>query len=126
LRRAERQVRLYRTGLMASLLVLVGLVVGGVVWLRWERAERQAEQARRAEETRVQVEAALERAEALMRESRWDAAEAALALAVGRLSLGGPDDLRDRAEQMQKDIRLIKALEEIRLAHEVVMDEPAK
>ena len=64
--------------LMATVLALVGLAIGGGFWLEWERAERRAETARQEEREAQAVEAALEQASALGRQGRWPDARAVL------------------------------------------------
>src|SRR5262249_22883329 len=74
------------------------------------------------EETEREVEAALKEAEAHQKASRWCEARIALARAEGRLGKGGPKALRQRLEQMRKDIELVARLEEVRLSQANIKD----
>src|SRR5262249_28543037 len=66
------------------------------------------------DDTNREVEAALKEAEAHQKASRWCEARIALARAEGRLGKGGPKALRQRLEQMGKDIELAARREDER------------
>ncbi len=95
-------------GLLAALLALFGLTVGGGLELGRRDAERQG----RAREA---VEAALAQVPGLRRLGRWPEAEAVLAQGRSRLEEAGSDDLRRRLVQADDDLRLAAVLERIRL-----------
>jgi serine/threonine-protein kinase len=95
-------------GLLAALLALFILTVGGGLWLERQQVERQW----RAREA---VEAALAQLPGLRREGRWPEAEAVLAQGRSRLDEARSDDLRRRLARADDDLRLAAALERIRL-----------
>jgi serine/threonine-protein kinase len=94
--------------LLAALLALVVLTVGGGLWLEGQRAERQG----RAREA---VEAALAQVPGLRQQGRWPEAQAVLQQARSRLDEAGSDDLQRRLARAEEDLRLAAALEQIRL-----------
>jgi serine/threonine-protein kinase len=95
-------------GLVAAILALSLLTVGGTLWFEAQRAERQG----RAREA---IEAALGQLPNLRRQGRWSEAEAILAQAGSRLDEAGSGDLPQRISQAESDVRLATALEQIRL-----------
>jgi tetratricopeptide (TPR) repeat protein len=95
-------------GLLATLLALFVLTVGGGLELGRRDAERQG----RAREA---VEAALAQVPGLRRLGRWPEAQAVLAQGRSRLEEAGSDDLRRRLVQADEDLRLAAVLERIRL-----------
>src|SRR5262245_22486266 len=66
------------------------------------------------DDTNREVEAALKEAEAHQQASRWCEARIALARAEGWLGKGGPKALRQRLEQLRKDIERVARLEDER------------
>jgi tetratricopeptide (TPR) repeat protein len=96
-------------GLLAALLALAILAVGGGLWLERQQAERRG----RAREA---VEAALEQVPGLRRHGRWSEAHAILTQARSRLDDAGSDDLRRRLGRAEEDVQLAAELEQIRLA----------
>jgi tetratricopeptide (TPR) repeat protein len=95
-------------GLLAALLALFILTVGGGLWLERQQAERQG----RAREA---VETALAEVPGLRQQGRWPEAQAVLTQARSRLDEAGSDDLRRRLVQADEGLRLAAALERIRL-----------
>ena len=95
-------------GLLAALLALFVLTVGGGLWLERQQAERQG----RAREA---VETALAEVPDLRREGRWPEAQAVLTQARSRLHEAGSDNLRRRLIQADENLRLAATLEKIRL-----------
>jgi tetratricopeptide (TPR) repeat protein len=95
-------------GLLAALLALFILTVGGGLWLERKQAERQG----RARET---VEKALAEVPRLRQQGRWPEAQAVLTQARSRLDEAGSDDLRRRLVQADEHLRLAAELERIRL-----------
>ncbi len=96
-------------GLLAALLALFILTVGGGLWLERQQAERQG----RAREA---VETVLAEVPRLRHQGRWPEAQAVLTQAWSRLDEAGSDDLRRRLVQADQHLRLAAALEQIRLA----------
>ena len=101
--------------LVAMALALVGLTLGGWMWLERQRAEQRAEKARQEGREWQAVEAALEKAAALEQQGRWLEARAALGGAQGLLRASAPEDLRGRLRQASADADMVAELEEIRL-----------
>jgi serine/threonine-protein kinase len=95
-------------GLLAALLALFVLTVGGGL----ELGRREAERRGRAREA---VEEALARVPGLRRAGRWPEAEAVLAQGRSRVDEAGSADLRRRLARADEDLRLAAALERIRL-----------
>jgi serine/threonine protein kinase/tetratricopeptide (TPR) repeat protein len=90
----------------AAALGLALLALGGVAL--WRELGQQA-----AAENAALV--ALERAELLQQQERWDEALAVLAVAQGQLEGRGLGALRQRLEQSQRDVEILQKLEEARL-----------
>ena len=67
-----------RATMVVSILVMLGLVLGGGLWFGRQQAERRAEADRRDGQARHAVETALAQAEALQKQGRWPEARAAL------------------------------------------------
>jgi hypothetical protein len=101
--------------LVATALTLVGLALGGGLWLERQRAEQGAEKARQEGRAWQAVEAALANAAAFERQDRWSEARAALEGAQGLLDDSSPRDLRERLRQARADAQMVSDLEEIRL-----------
>jgi tetratricopeptide (TPR) repeat protein/tRNA A-37 threonylcarbamoyl transferase component Bud32 len=123
--RARRWARRHRplvAGVAAAL--AVALLLGGGVWwwLEQKEAERREEAARQEARTRQAVEAALELVEGLQARARWAEAEATLVQAKSRLGEQGTDDLRQRLDQTQANLRLVKKLDTIRLDQATVTE----
>jgi tetratricopeptide (TPR) repeat protein len=96
-------------GLLAALLALVLLAVGGGLWSEGQKAERQG----RAREA---VEAALGQLPDLRRQGRWAEAEAVLTQARSRLDEARSDDLRLRLAQAEEALQRAAELERLRLS----------
>ncbi len=91
-------------------LALVGLAVGGGLWLERQQAERREEKARREGQQSEAAESALEQAAALQKQGRWPEARAVL---DGAPSLVDPPvlaDLRKRVSQALADTRMVTTL----------------
>jgi len=93
-----------RLGMAAGLLVLV-LVGAGALWR--EQGQRAA--------VAASVEGALERADVLRQQERWQEASAVLAVAKGQLAGRGLSALRKRAEQSLRDVQMLMSLEQARM-----------
>jgi tetratricopeptide (TPR) repeat protein/serine/threonine protein kinase len=93
-------------GLLAALLTLFLLTVGGVVWHERQQAERRG----RARES---VEAALERLPGLRWQGRWTEADTVLTQAASRLDDADSDDLGRQLGQARTELALAKRLEDI-------------
>jgi serine/threonine-protein kinase len=101
--------------LVATALALVGLALGGGLWLERERADRRAESARQEEREARAVEFALGQAAALGKQGLWREARAVLEGAPSLLSTSAPADLRERLERARADANLAADLERPRL-----------
>ncbi len=123
--RAERLRRWCRrqpatAALVATALALVGLALGGGLWLERQQATRRAEAAQREERARQAVDAALAEVAQLRRQGRWPEAGAVLAQAESRVDDAGA--LRPPLEQARADLKLAAALEDIRLKRAILVD----
>jgi serine/threonine protein kinase/tetratricopeptide (TPR) repeat protein len=99
-------IRRHKAGLGVAACVLAVLVLAGVA-LWWEQEQRAA--------AAVSVEMALERADVLRQEERWQEASAVLAVAHGQLQGRGLGELRQRVEQSRRDVDMLMRLDEARL-----------
>ena len=109
LRKFARRSRrfLVTAGLLAvALLIAVGAVAGSLGWAARDRAVREAA---------VELEAgrAFDEAERWMDQEKWPEALDTIKRGKGVMAGGGSDELRDRAEQLQKDVEMMLRLEEI-------------
>jgi serine/threonine-protein kinase len=95
-------------GLLAALLALFSLTVGGGLWLE----RRQAEQQGRAREA---VQTLLAQLPGLRTQGRWVEAEAILQQGKSRLDETASADLRRRLAQAEEHLHLAATLEQIRL-----------
>ncbi len=104
--RLRKFVRRHKAGLGVAACLLVVLVLGSLALWR-DLGQRAAVQA--------SVEVALERADLLRQQERWQ--EALAVLAVAQVQLEGPRlaVLRRRVEQTRRDVELLMSLEEARL-----------
>jgi serine/threonine-protein kinase len=91
-------------GVTAAGLALLVLGAIGVFWLVQQAAE-----------LRRGVAAALDRADRLQQQARWDEAEAVLEQAQDRLGDSGLTDLRQRVRQARADLGLVHQLDAARL-----------
>jgi len=91
--------------LVATALALVGLAIGGGLWLERQRAER-----------RQAAEADLKEVADLQQQARWTDARGTLQRAEARLNGGGAGDLRKRIDQARHDLDLVIELDRIRLS----------
>ena len=82
------------TGLAATVLILIGLSVGGALWIQRQQLERRMETQLRRERARSAIERALGHQENLRERGRWEDAKLELALAETRLDDAGSDELR--------------------------------
>ena len=101
--------------LMATALTLVGVAIGGGVWLKRERAERRTETARQEARESQSIEAALQQTTALGRQGRWPDAQAVLEGGPSLLSSSTPANLRERLMRARRDANMAARLEAIRL-----------
>ncbi len=99
--------------LVATALALVGLAIGGGLFLERQQAARQGG----AQEA---VEAALAQVPGLRRQGHWAEALALLTQVRSRLDEAGSDDLARRLTRAEADLELAAALEQIRLAPLIV------
>jgi tetratricopeptide (TPR) repeat protein len=96
-------------------LSLVGLALGGGLWLERQWAEQRTEKERQEGRASQAAEAALEKAAALGQQGRWSEAQAALEGAQGLLDASAPGGLVERLHQARADAEMVAELEEIRL-----------
>jgi serine/threonine-protein kinase len=101
---AERHARRLTMGLGAVILAGVVVIGGGGGWWLRQRAERD-----RA------AEADLSAAEKLVEEGLLIEAQQAAERAKGRLGEGGSEPLRQRMEQLQGNLKVVAALEHVRI-----------
>jgi serine/threonine-protein kinase len=94
--------------LVATALALVGLAIGGGLWLERETA-RQEERESQA------VTFAIKKAADLQQQGRWTEALATLEGAQRFLGASAPKDLRERLHRERADAKMVAELEEIRL-----------
>jgi tetratricopeptide (TPR) repeat protein len=87
----------------AALLLLLVLVLGGLVL--WRELVQRAT-------AKHSAESALDRVELLRQHERWDEALAVLTVAQGQLKGRGLEALRQRVEQSQRDVEMLRTLEE--------------
>jgi hypothetical protein len=113
--------------LTATAPALVGLALGGGLWLERQQAERRAETARQEGWEPQAVEAVLDQAKVLQERGRWPEVRAALEGAPSLLGSSAPAELRERVRQARADADMVAELEEVRLrlsegrkAHETV------
>jgi tetratricopeptide (TPR) repeat protein/serine/threonine protein kinase len=102
-------------GLLGAVLALLLVATGGGVWLVRQHAERQAEAARRIEELRKEVRAALAQAVGFRKGYHFHQARELLDQARERLEPAGPDELRRQVEQARADLDLVEHLDAARL-----------
>jgi serine/threonine-protein kinase len=114
---------------VATALALLGLALGGSVWLERQEAERRAETARQEERESQAVMALLKQAADLLKEGRWPEARTALEGAPMLLT-STQADLGGQLQQARADVNMVGKLEEIRLrlsenrrTHEIVSPE---
>jgi eukaryotic-like serine/threonine-protein kinase len=94
--------------LVATALALVGLALGGGVWLVQQRAERRAE-------LRTEVDTAVTQAVNRRKAFHFDEARELLKQVCQRLEPAGPTDLRRQVEQAQADLDFVESLDKARL-----------
>jgi serine/threonine-protein kinase len=112
--RLRKFVRRHRLGVGVAACMLGLLVLGvGVLW---------REQARQAAAV-ASVEAALERAELLREQERWQEAAAVLTVAQAQPEGRGQGALRQRVEQARRDVDMLMSLEEAQVQHSLPGEE---
>jgi serine/threonine protein kinase/Flp pilus assembly protein TadD len=108
--------------LVVAVLALVGLSVGGALWVQqqraeaarseaWQAAERRARAGLRAGRASDAVVALMDQAARLRQQGLWTEARTVLAQANGRLDEADAPDLRARVGQAQADLELAARLE---------------
>jgi tetratricopeptide (TPR) repeat protein/tRNA A-37 threonylcarbamoyl transferase component Bud32 len=106
LERAWRWCRRNPTGaaLALTVLVLVGLCVGGALWLQRQQLERRIEAELKRGRARLAIEEALGHQEDLRQQGLWEDARSELTLADTRLYDAGSDELRRRLVQAHSEL----------------------
>jgi serine/threonine protein kinase/Flp pilus assembly protein TadD len=99
----RKLVRRHKAGLGAAACALVVLVLAG--WALWRELDQRTAAA-------VSIEAALERADVLRQEERWEEALAVLAVAQGQLEGRSLGALQQRVEQSRRDMDMLMDLDE--------------
>jgi tetratricopeptide (TPR) repeat protein len=84
------------TMLAVTVLVVVGLLVSGALWMQRQQLERRLEAEVRRGRARLAIEGALGHQEDLRLRGLWEDAKLELALADSRLAEAGSDDLQRR------------------------------
>jgi tetratricopeptide (TPR) repeat protein/tRNA A-37 threonylcarbamoyl transferase component Bud32 len=96
--------------LAATVLILLGLSIGGALWVQRQQLERRMEAELRRGRARLAIEEALRHQEDLRQQGRWEEARSELTLAETRLSDAASDELRHRLIQGHSDLdEVIKA-----------------
>jgi tetratricopeptide (TPR) repeat protein len=111
--RLRKFVRRHKQGLGVAAGLLTVLVLG--VLALWRDLGQRAAAA-------ASVEAALERADELREQERWQEAAAVLAVAQGQFEGRRLGALRQRVEQLERDLKMAATLESIRLQKAEVKD----
>ncbi|MFL5337284.1 MAG: serine/threonine-protein kinase, partial [Geminicoccaceae bacterium] len=101
--------------LVATVLAVVGLAVGGGFWLQRQQAERREEAARQEGREAQAVEAVLAQAADLQKQGRWPESRAVLKGTPALLGSSASADLRERVQRAKVDADMVAELEEIRL-----------
>jgi tetratricopeptide (TPR) repeat protein len=83
---------------------LVGLFVGGALWVQRQQLERRLEAELRQERARLAIEEALGHQEDLRQRGLWEDAKVMLARAETRLDDAGSDELRRRLARAQSEL----------------------
>jgi serine/threonine-protein kinase len=102
-------------GLVATVVVVVALGVGGGFWLERQRADARAATARQEERAWQAVKAALRQAAALQEQGRWPEVRAVLQSAPTLLDASAPAELAAQLRQARADAEMVTELEDIRL-----------
>jgi tetratricopeptide (TPR) repeat protein len=96
--------------LAVTILVLVGLSVGGALWLQRQQLERRIEAELKRERARLAIEGALGRQEDLRQQGLWEDARSELTLAETHLHDAGSDELQRRLVRAHAELdQLIRA-----------------
>jgi len=90
--------------LALTVLVLVGLSVGGALWVQRQQLERRIEAEVRRGRARLAIEAALRHQEDLRERALWEDAKLELGLAEARLSDAASDELRLRLARAHSEL----------------------
>ncbi len=90
--------------LAVTVLVLVGLSVGGALWVQRQQLERRIEAQLRRERARSAIERVLGHQEDLRQRGLWEDAKLELALAETRLDDAGSDELKRRLARAHSEL----------------------
>jgi serine/threonine protein kinase/Flp pilus assembly protein TadD len=97
--------------LATAIVALIGLAVGGGLWVQQQRVQRRAEAVLRAGRARDVVEALIGQAERLRQQGLWSEARTVLAQAERQLNDSGGHGLPERLQRAQADLELAARLE---------------
>jgi serine/threonine-protein kinase len=100
---------------VATVLVTLGLAVGGGFWLQRQQALSRTESARQEGRVWAAVQAALDQAAALREQGRWPEVRAVLSTAPSLLDSSAPARLREALRRARADADLVNTVEEFRL-----------
>jgi eukaryotic-like serine/threonine-protein kinase len=90
--------------LAVTVLILMGFLFGGALWVQRQQLERRIEAALRRERARLAIEGALGHQEDLRQRGLWEDAKLELALAENRLYDARSDELQRRHAQAQSEL----------------------
>jgi tetratricopeptide (TPR) repeat protein len=90
--------------LVALVVILAGLCVGGALWLQRQQIERRIEVELRRGRARLAIEGALGQQDELLKRGLWEDAKMTLVRAETRLDDAGSDELRRRLAMAQSEI----------------------
>jgi tetratricopeptide (TPR) repeat protein len=90
--------------LAVAVIVLVGLSIGGALWIQRQQLERRMEAQLRRERARVAIERVLGRQDDLRERGHWEEAKLQLALAENRLDDAASDELQQRLARAYSEL----------------------
>jgi serine/threonine-protein kinase len=103
------------TALVAMALALVGLALGGGLWLQRQWAFQREQTAQEEERASQTAQSALEKAAELGEKGRWFEAQSALEGAQRLIGTSAPKRVFESLQRAQADATMVSELEEIRL-----------
>ncbi len=119
---AERKARRRTRALAAAMAALLAVGACGGLALQYLQGKRQTDQARHDAEQRQAVEFALEKTAQLRQQAHWSEAAAVLEQVHKVLGDTGPDDLRQRLQAAESELKLVKRLDGLRQRFEMLLE----